>query len=332
MMKILNNVVKDTTCKSPKISIGLPVYNGEKYLEEALDSILAQTYPDFELIISDNASTDNTKEICHVYAEKNSRIRYYRNKRNIGAAPNFGKVVKLAKGEFFKWAAYDDILAPDYLLKCINILSQDQSIVLCHSKSGRINEHGERIGNYNFPKKINSRKPHERYSAIIRDLYNSWILCFGVIRTSSLRRTPILGNFIGADKVLVAELGLMGRIYEIPEYLWFRRVHPQAYTEKKRTISSHEKLHWWTEASTMNFPNVKISFEYIRSIRRVPMKDFERLLCYIQTFNWFFRTGWLQICFDVGMNLLGDKRLGTKFEAFARAIANRVQFGENFEG
>ena len=100
----------------PRVSIGLPVYNGELFLENALDSILSQTYSDFELIISDNASDDKTEEICRSYAARDKRVRYSRNAHNLGAAPNYNRVYHLARGRYFKWASHDDVLAPEFLI------------------------------------------------------------------------------------------------------------------------------------------------------------------------------------------------------------------------
>src|SRR4051794_3298661 len=93
----------------PKLSIGLPVYNGENFLAHAVDSILAQDFRDFELIISDNASTDRTAEICRGYAESDPRVRYVRFETNQGGSRNFCYVFELARGEYFKWAAHDDV-------------------------------------------------------------------------------------------------------------------------------------------------------------------------------------------------------------------------------
>jgi glycosyltransferase involved in cell wall biosynthesis len=104
------------TSKIPRVSIGLPVFNGEKYLAEALDSILSQTYRDFKLIISDNASTDRTEQICREYAAKDRRIRYYRNEKNIGAPKNFNRVFELSSGKYFRWDAFTHPSAkPNYL-------------------------------------------------------------------------------------------------------------------------------------------------------------------------------------------------------------------------
>ena len=119
------------SCK-PRVTIGMPVYNGAALVGAALESILAQTLTDFELIISDNASTDATAEVCRSYAAKDRRIRYYRNEKNLGAAPNFNRVVELATNgvPYFKWAAHDDVIAPTFLEKCARVLdAAPQSVV-----------------------------------------------------------------------------------------------------------------------------------------------------------------------------------------------------------
>jgi glycosyltransferase involved in cell wall biosynthesis len=117
----------------PRVSIGLPVYNGERFLKDALDSILSQTYRDFELIISDNASSDHTEEICRRYAARDERVRYYRYDNNVGAARNFNRVFQLSRGEYFKWAAHDDICSPGFLQRCVKILDSDTAVVVCFS-------------------------------------------------------------------------------------------------------------------------------------------------------------------------------------------------------
>src|ERR1700690_2651657 len=109
------------TNHKPRVSIGLPVYNGEKYLAAAIDSLLAQTYADFELIISDNASTDRTAKICQEYAELDRRIRYYRQPKNCGIAGNFTRTLELARGEFFQWHAHDDICGPTLLARSVEM-------------------------------------------------------------------------------------------------------------------------------------------------------------------------------------------------------------------
>jgi glycosyltransferase involved in cell wall biosynthesis len=304
----------------PRVSIGMPVFNGEKYLRETLDSLLAQTYRDFELIISDNASTDYTQQICREYATKDSRIHYYRNEENLGAPRNFNKVFELSSDEYFKWAAYDDVLAPEYLQKCVNVLDNDPSIVLCHSKTGVIDARGNLVGNcdHRTLTRIGSWKAHERFGDLISIRNPCWAI-FGVVRATTLSKTPLHGSYIGADRNLLAELGLMGRIYEIPEHLFFRRDHPEAYTRKfcEYTFAINvdkyaEQLAWWSKDDWTYFPNWKDCAEFFKSISRVRLKWYERLSCYGEIFRWFTKEGWRYLGSDVENLLLRRSRFGRK--------------------
>jgi glycosyltransferase involved in cell wall biosynthesis len=316
------------TKKRPRASIGMPVYNGEKYVEKALDSILAQTYQDFELVISDNASTDNTEQICRSYARGDTRIRYYRNARNLGAPKNHNRVFELSTGEYFKWAAHDDVLAPEFLEKCVSVLDKDLSIVLCYSKTTRIDKHGTIVGTYEHKMRISSLKPHERFRDII-DRHNPCFPIFGVMRTSALRMTSPFGNYIGTDRNILAEISLIGRIYEIPEYLFFRRDHPDAYTRRfyeQGSLSSpqaanryQQQVAWWT-ASQFSIAELKNFVEYFRSVRRVPLKWRDRLLCYAQINSWFFREGWIYMGIDVENAFLNRSRFGRKLASGANLI------------
>jgi len=307
------------------------VFNGEKYLEEALNSILAQTYTDFELIISDNASTDRTQQICRAYAAMDSRIRYYRNERNLGAPRNFNRVFELSRGKYFKLAAHDDVLAPEYLQKCVSVLDKDPSIVLCHSKTGRIDEQGVLVGTYDHKMRIDSPKSHERFRDLISIKYNPCWPIFGVVRESILGMTPLHGNYPGADGNLLAEIGLYGRIYEIPEYLFFRRDHPQAYTRRYcgdqpfKSIDEYRKLMaWWASDSLIDITTLKNCCEFFRSVRRVPLKWSERMLCYEQIFDWFLREGWRLIGGDVEKYFLCRSSLGRKLASVVKMILRRT--------
>jgi glycosyltransferase involved in cell wall biosynthesis len=317
----------------PHVSIGMPVFNGEKYLKEALNSILAQTHRDFELIISDNASTDRTQQICREYATKDSRIRYYRNEINIGAPKNFNRVFELSSSEYFKWASSDDMHAPTYLQKCVSILETDPSIILCHSKTGRIDKHGRLVGNYDRKgmASINSWKPHERFGVFLSKRNPCWAL-FGVTRASILKDTPLQESYIGADRNLAAEIALRGRMYEIPEYLFFGRDHPQSYTRKfysGKFIASannyRQQLVWWTQENWFAFPHLKNCFEYFRSVNRVRLKWSERLLCYNQIFTWFMKEGWIFMANDIENLLLRHSRLARKLIPFINLNIGRAR-------
>jgi len=292
----------------PRVSIGLPVFNGEKYLRQALDSILAQTFQDFELIISDNASSDKTQHICREYAERDSRIRYYRNRKNLGAAWNFNRVFKLSLGVYFKWAAHDDVIAPEFLSKCVKVLDEDPSIVLCHSKTARINENGVMVGTYHSATN-DSQKPHERLRNVLSKKGFPWMI-FGVMRTNALSVTHLMRNYIGSDWNLLAEISLIGRIYEIPEYLFFRRDHQDAFTNKhflKRVIPNYQNASvWWKgnkRSAQIIFPRWKNCLEFFKSVRRAPISWYERWLCYKEIGRWLIGKGWRLMKWDVAYEL-----------------------------
>jgi glycosyltransferase involved in cell wall biosynthesis len=312
----------------PSLSIGMPVFNGEKYVREALDSILEQTYTDFELVISDNASTDHTQQICRAYAKMDNRIHYYRNEKNLGAPRNFNRVFKLSQGKYFKWAAYDDLIAPEYLKKCVDVLEKDSSIVLCHSRTARINERGVLMGNYDHKMRIDSAKTHERFGDLISLKHNPCWPIFGVTYASIMRKTPLHGDYLDADGNLLAELSLYGRIYEIPEYLFFRRDHPQAYTQTyvhtTKNVNYREQLAWWGSNSWINLTVLKNCYEFFGSVRRVPLKWSEKTLCYGQIFNWFLREGWRMMGADVEKYFLSRSNFGLALASAVQTILRRT--------
>ena len=135
----------------PKITVGLPIYNGEKYMRESIESILNQDYSDFDFIISDNASTDSTAEICHEYMKNDNRIKYFRNEKTIGVGNNYTKVVELAEGsDYFMWAAHDDIWYETFLSKTLKALENNPNATLCCTKVTFIDLQGNKIDSMNL--------------------------------------------------------------------------------------------------------------------------------------------------------------------------------------
>ena len=304
-----------------RVSIGMPVYNGEKYIRNALDSILGQTFTNFELIISDNASTDKTSEICLDYASKDSRISYYRNEKNIGAPKNYNRVFDLSSGEYFKWAAYDDVLAPEFLRKCINVLDKDNSFIGCHCKTGRIDQNGNFLGYYNkgLLGKIDSPKPYERFRDLM-GLYYTTTPFHGVYRTKSFARSQLHGSYIGADRNLIAELSLMGKIFQIPECLFYWREHPSSYTsifygvKREDTVDRlRAELTWWSKENGTYFPHWKNCAEYFRSVNRISLKSSERFLCYVQILDWIMHEGYQFMAKDILLLLMENSIFAKKF-------------------
>jgi len=211
----------------PRVTIGLPVRNGTRYVREALDSILAQTFTDFELVISDNASTDDTEQICRAYAARDRRVRYVRRAHDVGVTRNFNAVVTQAAAPYFKWASSDDVTAPELLAQCVKVLDTDPSVVLVHSRTQSIGPTGEVIACEDPGLRLMEVHPTERLASLFEKLQ----YCnaqYGVMRTETLRRTPLFGDFVGSDICLLAELALHGKFDELPERLLFRRFHEEA--------------------------------------------------------------------------------------------------------
>jgi glycosyltransferase involved in cell wall biosynthesis len=270
--------------KAPPVSIGLPVYNGEKFIEEELNSLLAQTFSDFELIISDNASTDRTGQICQAYAAKDKRIRYYRNEQNIGANPNFNRAFELSSGEYFKWAAADDVHRETFIERCIEVLNRDPSVVLAHPRIEQIDENGRLLGPLDFDLDVATPRPHERFYNMIH--VDHWCYqIFGLYRSTTLRKMPGLANYYGADRVWLAEVSLRGKIYELPDYLFLRRNHSGDSWKVVRS-GTQNNLAWFYGAKSaprkLSFVGFKRFRGYFSAVNRVPIGPSERILCYLQ--------------------------------------------------
>lgn len=206
----------------PRLTIGLPIYNGEQLLPQAIESLLTQKYDDFEVVISDNASVDGTPELCAAYAAQDPRIRYVRNERNLGSIPNFNKLVGLARGEYFKWAAHDDWCEPEFVGRCVEVLDADPGVVLCHAKAIRVDEAGDTLVVDLDPLDVRSPDPAERFRQVLWSLKAIYPI-YGVIRTDALRRTQLFRSHSGSDRILLAELSLLGQLYQIPELLLYER-------------------------------------------------------------------------------------------------------------
>lgn len=219
----------------PRVSVCVPVYNGESFLGDALDSLLAQTCRDYELIICDNASTDSTADICAGYAARDPRIRYFRNETNMGANPNFNRLARMANAPYFKLANADDLCHPDLLARCVEILDRQPDVILCYARTRLIDAKGDSLGDYDDRLDLRCPNAASRFRAVMERIGLVNVLQ-GVIRTDALKATSLLGSYPGADIVLVGELALRGKFYEVPERLFFRRMHAIAASSKKTPV------------------------------------------------------------------------------------------------
>ena len=277
-----------------KVTVGLPVCNGANYLAAAIDSILAQTYADFDLLISDNASTDDTEEICRAYASKDRRIRYIRQPRNLGAAANYNFLARICETPYFKWAAHDDLLAPGFLAACVDVLDSDSTVVVASPGSILIDEAGtplpyspERGGMIDrsgvcwpvLPEKnddLTAADPSLRFQAVMLNM----IMCveiFGVMRRSALLRTPLQGAFSGADKVLLAQMSLLGRFWLGRETLFFRRCHALQFSAQ---ASGAYRAAWFSGRQDSIFTQqVRLLLAYCRAAWTADLGISQRCSC-----------------------------------------------------
>ncbi len=218
-----------TTQSLPAVSVGLPVYNGERFLAGTLDSLLAQTLPDFELIISDNCSTDRTEELCRAYAARDSRVRYVRQARNLGASRNWNFVVSAAHGQYFKWASANDLCHPQLLAACVAGLREDPSRVLCYGRTQLIDDEGGPIGTYEHDLDIVDASASRRFIRACDEIRLNNAQS-GVIRRDLLLRTRLERHYAHADIALMAELALLGGFHLLPQVLLLRRMGRQSAT------------------------------------------------------------------------------------------------------
>lgn len=204
----------------------MPVFNGQDHLGKAIDTLLGQTFGDLELIISDNASTDLTAEVCRERAQRDARVRYTRSGANIGPVPNFQRALSLARGELFMWAAHDDEWAPTYLERCVARLRERDEVILVGTRTALLDSRtGDRVGVDPGLSTV-GLPPHERFrrykSATYRpDHYTA--IFYGLYRRDALARAMPWPNIIAGDQVLLARLSFVGAFDTVPETLFFKR-------------------------------------------------------------------------------------------------------------
>lgn len=292
------------TGTAPLVSIGLPVFNGADYVAEALESLCAQTYPDLEIIVSDNCSTDETHRICAAMAARDPRIRLSRTEVNVGAANNFNRVVELAKGDFFAWANHDDLWDPHYVERCMAALDADPSCVLAYSKSTTIDEHGAATCRLNGDLGLDDATAENRlrrYQDLFIDLdrrhaWNDsepveglWIPVYGVMRTDQLRRTSLIGKYIGSDTILIEQLLMLGRFAEIDDHLFFKRDHPGR--SMRAAIPYAKRSEWFTgkASGTFIFPRWRTLAERVYWSAALPRSIRGKLGCLAGSLSFYVR-------------------------------------------
>jgi glycosyltransferase involved in cell wall biosynthesis len=263
----------------PLISIGLPVYNAERYLAQSIESLLNQTYRDFRLIISDNASTDRTGEICRDYARRDPRIEYHCNSSNIGLSPNFNRVFALSKSKYIKWATSDDYWAPTFLERAIAIMEADPGIALCYPKTTLVDADGNNPEPYEDNLHLMSDSPRERFSAFLERVR----LChqhLGVARASMVRLTHMLLPHQHSDVNFLAELSLYGKFYELPERLFFRRFHKDSSSWARGDRSHQARRYHSAKSARIQLTHWRWYVAFFQAVHGAPLSAGDRWALY----------------------------------------------------
>ena len=272
----------------PLVGLGMPVYNGARYLKATLDSILAQTFTDFELVICDNASTDETELICRRYAAADPRVRYHRNPSNVGAHPNYNLAFELSRGTYFKWTPYDDLLRPGYLAACVEALQETPEASVCQTHLAFIDGHDQPLGTCRADLfEAQSPLTAERFAAAVLRAHSCYDMQ-GLHRRAVLQRTRRLASFHGSDRALVAEMALLGPFLCVPRALMQVRDHDTRYTRAITDPAARAAWHDVKLAGRKTFPHWRLYRTYFELVAGASLSPGERLSCRLSLLRWWF--------------------------------------------
>lgn len=274
----------------PKVSIGLPVFNGENYLNAAVESLLAQTFGDFELIISDNCSNDATQSICRDFAAQDARIRYFRADHNRGASWNHDFVIHKARAAYFKLAAHDDVCLPTHLQRCVEALDDNPQAPLAYTRTTmRFEGEKPRQQIYLDQVDLQSTNPAIRFGDLIHEAPPAFPV-FGVLRRDRLLSIPLFEPYKASDRVVLARLALMGPFIEIAEPLFVYRWHQSNASNLMASGSGFYT--WWNPKKGHGrvYPQARLAYEFLRSAWLVAMPWRQRRAVLREAWDW----SWLQ--------------------------------------
>jgi glycosyltransferase involved in cell wall biosynthesis len=273
----IHNAAPDLVDRKPRVLIGVPVFNGERFLADALDSLLAQTLPGFEILISDNASTDRTQAICERYASIDPRVTYVRQEVNIGAPLNWNFVARANTCEYFKWASANDTVAPTMLQRCVDVLDADEGVVLAQGRTILVDEDTGATEAYSGDLALAEACPSDRLRSLILNLaLNNGQS--GVIRAAALRRTRLDRIYPNGDFVLMAELALQGRFAVLPDQLLFRRIGPTSFSTM---LGKDDERRFFDprRGTSLRGRQVRLHLDLLRSVLTANLPLPERVRC-----------------------------------------------------
>lgn len=279
---------------SPLVTVGMPVFNGEPFLAETLDSVLTQDYPAFEVVVSDNASTDSTLSLLRDRARTDPRLRIVTTEINMGAGWNFNRVLELAEAEYFHWAGADDLMDRAMLSRCVNALEENPGAVLAYPRTMLIDADGEETGEFPNRLELADKSPSARLRRYLRNIRLANPI-FGVMRTDELREAGGLGTFPSADLLTLGRLAIRGEFIEIDQVMFYRRMHKD---QSWQGAGGHEGFAAWFDPlhpKRVVFPSWRLFREFLRTSIFADISPGERLRCVLVVLVEWPRRRWRQM-------------------------------------
>jgi glycosyltransferase involved in cell wall biosynthesis len=290
----------------PLVSIGLPVYNGQNFVRDAIACVQKQTFQDWELVISDNCSMDRTVAICREFAARDPRIRVFENSQNLGAAPNFNRVFELARGKYFKWLAHDDFCAPEFVDRCLAVLEANPDVALAVPNLVYVDAGGRPIRRQQGSLQLLDDSPAARVKRLMQlegqssDIF--WTL-YGLVRRDLAGRTKLMQSFNACDQVLILEFALQGKFAQVNEDLFFRREHAEAASLRTGTTAvERARLTDASDRRRLVFPYWRLFAEHLRALRVDALSVTQRGGCAAYVAR-RFTTHWKDMAHEVVDNL-----------------------------
>ena len=281
---------------APRVCIGIPVYNGEKYVAAAIEAALAQTFRDIDVVVADNASTDGTAAVCLELAERDPRLRYVRFEEHVGVADSYTRTFGLCRSEYFTWAASDDLTHPTFVEKALAVLDTTPQAVVCYGEAAIVDDAGTLVRVDPFMLDLDHPRPSTRFRRLVMapPKHHGAHEQYGLIRAEVLRSTGVMSNHVMGCRVMLAELALRGRLVRINEVLFFNRDHggrsqrdgrPRARPGSVLTawlpIGAWPPSEFWNPRlrGRIVFPEFDITGQWVKAVLHSPVSTPAKLRC-----------------------------------------------------